>query len=61
MRTVSCYGIYVFARDPPPLQLKVGDGIKWQIGPRYSTHNALKMFPGSTVLTDPTLNEAIAL
>lgn len=26
MRTVSSYAIYVFARDPPPLQLKVGAG-----------------------------------
>lgn len=26
VRTVSSYAIYVFARDPPPLQLKVGAG-----------------------------------
>lgn len=24
LRTVSSYGIYVFAKDPPPLKLKVG-------------------------------------
>lgn len=31
-RTVSCYGIYVFARDPPPLRLKVGGRVGWRQG-----------------------------
>ncbi|CAM9690879.1 unnamed protein product, partial [Hapterophycus canaliculatus] len=42
LRTVSCYSIYVFARDPPPLRLKVKalylpkDKLRRRYWPKYA-------------------------